>query len=156
MSNASVSVYKRPWKLFTDWSASYLGDMPINLPLQPAILALFIAHLYSRSYSSSSVTTYISAISYVHKLAGVADPTETPLIIQILKGYRKLTPVNDVRLPITLPVLRNLIRAFEHSLSSHYQSGFVSAMCALAFFSFLRIGELTASRGNTTNIINAS
>ena len=83
LSNASVSVYKRPWKLFTDWSASYLGDMPINLPLQPAILALFIAHLYSRSYSSSSVTTYISAISYVHKLAGVADPTETPLIIQI-------------------------------------------------------------------------
>ena len=130
--------------------------MPINLPLQPAILALFIAHLYSRSYSSSSVTTYISAISYVHKLAGVADPTETPLIIQILKGYRKLTPVNDVRLPITLPVLRNLIRAFEHSLSSHYQSRLMSAMCALAFFAFLRIGELTASRGNTTNIINVS
>ena len=53
LSNASVSVYKRPWKLFTDWSASYLGDMPINLPLQPVILAPFIAHLYSRSYSSS-------------------------------------------------------------------------------------------------------
>ena len=156
MSNASVSVYKRPWKLFTDWSASYLGDMPINLPLQPAILALFIAHLYSRSYSSSSVTTYISAISYVHKLAGVADPTEAPLIIQILKGYRKLTPVNDIRLPITLPVLRNLIRAFEHSLSSHYQSRLMSAMCALAFFAFLRIGELTASRGNPANIINLS
>ena len=86
MSNASVSVYKRPWKLFTDWSASYLGAMPINLLLQPAILALFIAHLYCRSYSSSSVTTYISAISYVHKLAGVADPTEAPLITQIFEG----------------------------------------------------------------------
>ena len=112
--------------------------MPINLPLQPAIqlLALFIAHLFSRSYSSSSVTTYISAISYVHKLAGVADPTEAPLIIQILKGYRKLTVVNDVRLPITLPVLRDLIRAFEHSLSSHNQSRLMSAMCALAFFRF--------------------
>ena len=32
----------------------------------------------------------------------------------------------------------------------------MSAMCALAFFAFLRIGELTASRGNTTNIINVS
>ena len=32
----------------------------------------------------------------------------------------------------------------------------MSAMCALAFFAFLRIGELTASRGNTTNIINLS
>ena len=77
--------------------------MPINLPLQPAILAPFIALLHSRSYSSSSVTNYISAISYVHKPAGVAGPTEAPpLIIQILKGYWKLTPVNDVRLPITL------------------------------------------------------
>lgn len=35
----------------------------------------------------------------------------------------------------------------------------MSAMCALAFFSFLRIGKLTAYRGNTTkttNIINVS
>ena len=32
----------------------------------------------------------------------------------------------------------------------------MSAMCALAFFAFLRIGGLTASRGNTTNIINLS
>ena len=91
--------------------------MPINLPIQPATLALLIAHLYLPIYSSGSVTTYIAATSYVHKLALVADPTAVPLITQILKGYRKLTPVTDVRLPITSPLLRNLIRAFEHSLS---------------------------------------
>ena len=32
----------------------------------------------------------------------------------------------------------------------------MSAMCTVAFFAFLRIWELTASRGNTTNIINVS
>jgi len=40
-----------------------------------------------------------------HKLAGVNDPTETAIIRQLLKGYRKLAPSHDVRLPITLPIL---------------------------------------------------
>ena len=126
------------------WYAAYLSDLPVSLLLQPALLALFIAHLYSKKYSSS-VTTYPSAISYVHKLAGVTDPTETPVIIQVLKGYRKLAPVSDVHLPITLPVLRQLVRAFDHSLFSQYQTLLMSAMCALAFFAFLRIRELTTS-----------
>ena len=90
-----------------------MRDMPVTLPIQPAILALFISHLYSLKYASSSVTTYISAISYIHKLAELADPTDSPLIVQFLKGYRKLAPVNDVRLPITLPVLRQLISAIR-------------------------------------------
>ena len=131
-----------------------MGDMPVTLPIQPAILALFISHLYSLKYASSSVTTYISAISYVHKLAELADPTDSPLIVQVLKGYRKLAPVNDVRLPITLPVLRQLISAFDHTISSRYQILLMSAMCAIAFFAFLRIGEITASRSEATNLID--
>ena len=133
-----------------------MGDMPVTLPIQPAILALFISHLYSLKYASSSVTTYISAISYVHKLAELADPTDSPLIVQVLKGYRKLAPVNDVRLPITLPVLRQLISAFDHTISSRYQILLKSAMCAIAFFAFLRIGEITASRSEATNLIDVT
>ena len=76
----------------------------------------------------------LTLVTFINLL--VADPTEAPLIIQILKGYRKLTPLNDARLPITLPVLRNLIRAFQRSLSSHYQSRLMTAMCALAFSLF--------------------
>ena len=124
MSNASVSVYKRPWKLFTDWSASYLGDMPINLPLQPAILALFIAHLYSRSYSSSSVTTYISAISYVHKLAGVADPTEGPLIIQIerARANSKTQHVNSRSANVLLLPNHKKVNSYKERKNNSYNT----------------------------------
>ena len=45
------------------------------------------------------MTSYLSAIGYANKLAGVNDPTETAIIHQILKGCRKLAPVRDVRLP---------------------------------------------------------
>ena len=99
------------------------------------------------------MTTYVSAIGYVHKLAGVNDPTETTIIIQLLKGYRKLAPVRDVRLPITLPLLRQLTRSFDYTASSAYQNRLLSAMCSLAFFAFLQIGELTITTSQHVNLV---
>lgn len=156
LSSASAKVYKRPWSLFTSWASQCLGNSEFLLPVQPAVLALFISHLYSHKYASSSVTTYVSAIGYVHKLAGVNDPTETAIIIQLLKGYRKLAPVRDVRLPITLPILRQVVQSFEFTTSSAYQKRMLSALCSLAFFAFLRIGELTTSTGHHNNLIMLS
>ena len=127
--------------------------MLITLPIQPAILALFIAHLYSSKYAASSVTTYVSAISYVHQLAAVDDPTEAAIINQLLKGYMKLAPTRDIRLPITLPTLNKLLGSFQHTVSSAYQIHLLSAMCAIAFFAFLRIGEITTTSGESTNLI---
>ena len=97
------------------------------------------------------MTTYVSAIGY--KLAGVNDPTEATIIIQLLKGYRKLAPVRDVRLPITLPLLRQLIRSVDYTASSAYKKRLLSAMCSLAFFAFLRIGELTITTSQHVNLI---
>ena len=67
-----------------------MGVSSLNLPVKPDLLILFIAHLYCRGYASSTVLTYISAIAYVHRLAGLPDPTESHLIKTALKGY-----VND-------------------------------------------------------------
>jgi len=154
LNSASARVYRRPWTLFTTWAAHYLGTSVISLPVQPAVLALFISHLFSLHYASSSVTTYVSAIGYVHKLVGVEDPTAATIIVQILKGYRKLAPVRDVRLPITLPILRQLIQSFTHTATSAYQKCLMSGMCSLAFFAFLRIGEMTTTTGQQVNLIN--
>ena len=100
-----------------------------------------MSNLYSLNYVCSTVTSYLSAIGYAHKLAGVNDPTETAIIRQILKGYRKLAPSHDVRLPITLPILTRLIGSLKHTTESVYQLNMLSAMCSLAFFAFLRIGR---------------
>lgn len=95
-----------------------------------------MSHLYSLNYAASTVTSYLSAIGYAHKLAGVGDPTETAIIRQILKGYRKLVPAHDVRLPITLPILKQIINSFKHTTATAYQSKLLSAMSSLAFFAF--------------------
>ena len=70
--------------------------MLIKLPVQPAILALFNAHLCSSKYPVSSVTSYISATSYVHQLAAVDDPPKAAIIFQLLMAYRKLAPTRDI------------------------------------------------------------
>ena len=49
-----------------------------------------MSHLYSRNYASSTVISYLLTIGYAHRLAGVTDLTETAIIRQTLKGYRKL------------------------------------------------------------------
>ena len=118
--------------------------MLITLPIQPAILALFIAHLYSSKYTASSVTTYVSAISYVHQLAAVDDPTEAAIINQLLKGYRKLAPTRDIRLPITLPILNKPLGSFQHSLISISNTFALSYVCHCIFC-------ISANRRNNNN-----
>ena len=156
LSKGSKGVYKRSWSLFVAWAQACLGTCTLSLPLQPAVLALFISHLYSLRYASSTVTSYLSAISYAHKLAGVNDRTETALIRQILKGYSKLTPAHDVRLPITLPILRQIVASFQRTTGSAYQFQMLTAMCSLAFFAFLRIGEITVNGKDHNNLIRLS
>jgi hypothetical protein len=114
----------------------------------PATLALFIAYLFERNYASSTVNTYISAIGYSHKLSGVMDPTRVFYIIQMFKGYGKTGSRLDSRLPITLPILTSLLEVSPHINGSHYQICQFKAMCSLAFFAFLRIGEMTTTNGN--------
>ena len=93
------------------------------------------------------------AISYAHRLAGVNDPTETVIIRQVLKGYSKLALMHDVRLPITLPILRQIIASFQRTTGSAYQLQMLTAMCSLAFFTFLRIGKITVNGKDHNNLI---
>ena len=59
-----------------------------------------------------------------------------------------------MRLPIILPALRQLISVFDHIISSRYQTLLICAMCVVAFFTFLRIGEITVSRSDITDLID--
>ena len=116
------------------------------LPIFPVTLALFIAYLFEQNYASSTVNTYVSALGYFHRLAGLCDPTKTFYIIEMLEGYSQLCHKLDSRLPITLPILVRMMQALNNICVSQYQSYMFKAMCSMAFFAFLRIGEITVSK----------
>lgn len=100
-------------------------------------MALFISYLYNSSYAPSTVNTYISALGYCHILMGLSDPSKVFYVSQMLKGL-------DSRLPITLPILNRLVPAASSLEGSAYQIIQFQAMCSLAFYAFLRIGEITS------------
>lgn len=115
----------------------------VNLPISPSAVGLFIAYMYQHQYAASTANTYVSALGYCHRLAGVNDPTKVFWVLEMLKGYGKLGSRVDTRLPITLPILRNIMQQTPTLCSSEYRAYLFKAMCTTAFFAFLRIGEIT-------------
>ena len=99
-------------------------------------------------FSSASITTYITAISYVHKIGNFEDPTLHFIIQKTLAGVNRLTGKLDSRLPITIFILAKLTQALSDSVSNKYHRVLLHAMFTTAFFGLFRIGELT-SDGNS-------
>ena len=125
----------------------------LRLPLSTACLALFISYLDARKLAHSTITSYLSAIGYVHKMKGLPDPSKTFLIHKLLTALgRQKSP--DVRLPISKPILHDLVHSLIHTNSSAAQRILFSAMFLTAFYGFFRIGELAARNSNlSTNTV---
>ena len=98
---------------------------------------------HEKSYSPTTVLTYISAVGYVHRLAGCSDPSKSDRVQLSLRGYSKIRPAcADTRLPITFT-----LTALELTQPSRFQRTLAQAMCSLAFFAALREGEITVRPG---------
>ena len=96
-----------------------------------------------RNYASSTANTYISALGYYHRLAGVPDPTKVFWVLEMLKGYGKLGSRLDTRMPTTLSILRIVLQQTSTVCASEYRAYLFKAMCTTAYFAFLRVGEIT-------------
>ena len=149
----SLPTYKRSWKLFYTFFHTTFPGATITLPISASNLALFIAFLFDRGYASSTVSTYISALSYSHKLFRLTDPTKVFFIIQMLKGYSKLDKRVDARLPITTPILHKILSLTSELSLSRYELCLFRAMCSLAFHAFLRVGEMAVTNNNSNNVL---
>ena len=92
------------------------------------------------------MNTYVSALGYIHRLAGVDDLTRVFFIVEMFKGYGKVSTRLDTRLPITVSILERMWANCTLVLDSGYIACMFKAMCATAFYAFLRIGEVTATK----------
>lgn len=110
--------------------------------------------MYNHNYAPSTVNTYVSALGYCHKLSGVDDPTKVFFVMQMLRGYGKLGFRLDSRLPIILPILLRILASAVHFCHSQYDIVLFQAMCSLAFFGCMRVGEITPtpSKGGGSQI----
>lgn len=68
-----------------------------------------------------------------------------------LKGYGKVGFRLDSRLPITLPILERILVSTSNITDSYYEVCLLRAMFSIAFYAFLRVGEITVSGKQSSN-----
>ena len=64
-------------------------NIPVTIPVTKQSLFLFIVYVKKQQYAAATITSYVSAIGYVHKLAGTNDPTSSFLVKESLQAIKK-------------------------------------------------------------------
>ena len=116
----------------------------LTLPLSVYNVCNFICYLFGRAYSPSTIVSHtcISAISYIHKIMDIQDPTTSFLIGKLLKGCNNLQPNRDCRLPITKDILIKIVNSLNLCIPEHANRILLKAIFLLSFVVFLRLGEI--------------
>ncbi|XP_041379259.1 uncharacterized protein LOC121391847 [Gigantopelta aegis] len=154
IKNSMASQTWNTYKTAEKWLEKFRLQFKLS-PLWPVPLEHlihFIAYLSLEQLSPSTVRTYISGLSNWHRLTGYGDPTEHFVISKLLEGCSRGNTRLDVRSPITLPVLEKIVAALSHVCSSQFETELFATAFKLAFFAFLRVGEITsATQGDISN-----
>lgn len=80
LSATSLSTYSRPWEILHQFKNERLPTTTSIFPHSSDNLALFLAFLGEKNDAASTVMTYISALSFSHRLAGWPDPTKSEMV----------------------------------------------------------------------------
>lgn len=104
----------------------------------------FIAYLSAKNQAPATIRTYISGLSYRHKIHGLSDATKSFIVTKLLEGVTRSSQHRDTRAPITFNILVQIIQALDHVCESSYEVFLFRAAFSLAFYGFLRVGELTS------------
>lgn len=123
-----------------------------RLPVKDYHVALFITHLHLRNYKPSTIRSYISAISFVHKCHIITDPTQAFIVNKTLAGIRYGTSgEQDSKLkPITKHVFHQIIDMLPFCTESMYDRIMYKALFLITYYACLRAGEVT--RLNATSL----
>ena len=81
------------------------------------------------------------------------DVAKNFLVIKMLEGMRRLNKTNDSRLPITPILLEKILFMLPAVCFNRYEALLFQAAYSLAFFAFLRVGEICLSVGNVKDSI---
>lgn len=118
-----------------------------SFPVNAENIILFIAFCYFKGLASSTVTTYISALGYYHKIKNIQDLTQNFVAKKCLQGYQNKKRTLDTRLPITQSIMKQLVISLTHTRNSYFARLLFKSMYLLAFHCFLRIVEFTQIKG---------
>ena len=87
----------------------------------------------------------MTGISYLHKIQDLEDHTKSFLVSKTLEGLKRSNPPkSDLRLPISVHLLKRIICSLQYVCSSTYEAALFASAYSLCFFALLRVGEVAA------------
>lgn len=155
LSSCSKQLYQRARMLYAEFSGLHLSHA-VLFPISVENLALFITYLNGKGYAPASISSYVSALGYQHKIKNMPDPTVSFIVKRLLRSVHKVGRKGDTRLPITEPILNQLLHSLPHISSSNYDKTMFASMFTLSFYAFLRIGEITVNGKSDENNLQLS
>ncbi|SPO28309.1 uncharacterized protein UTRI_04706 [Ustilago trichophora] len=128
---------------FTLFAASLAAN---PFPASPTLLIKWVAHHHTAGKSYNTLTSGLSALKSIHVDLGLSTRAFADKQLErTVRGFKRLVgaPLPVAKLPITLPLLRQLVRALYTACPSRHDRRMFRAAFCLAFACFLRSGELT-------------
>lgn len=111
------------------------------LPADPQNVAQFISKLTASGLKSSSIRIIVAAISSIHKLNLLNDPTQHPMVkIELRRMHRTLGRFSQQAFGITTPILEKMLSATASNLRGVRDR----ALLLLAYDSMCRRSELVS------------
>lgn len=144
LQSSTQKTYQRAMSIYDRFCSETYHSGRI-FPASTHQVILFIAYCYSNDMAVSTVSTYVAALGYFHKLENQNDPTQNFVVKKCLHGFKNAKGSADMRMPITPSLLNNLVSSLPHVSNSYFTRTLLQAMYLLAFHAFLRVGEFTSS-----------
>ena len=122
----------------------------VPLPVSESGLCKFVTYLAEQGLKYRTIKTYLAGIRYLHIRSGLQEPfhgVHMPRLEYTTRGIKRFQAQSmtggRTRLPITPPIMRQMKEVWL-STAAGSDTKMVWAACGIAFFGFLRIGEMTA------------
>ncbi|XP_062613384.1 uncharacterized protein LOC134275160 [Saccostrea cucullata] len=115
----------------------------LYFPIPVDHLLNFIAHLSISGTAYRTAALYISALSYIHKLRGIQDNTQSFIVKKALQGLHKKRGIAvDSRIPLTVSILEHVVSALPSVCRSSYEAVLFSTLFSIAYHGLLRVSEV--------------
>lgn len=106
-------------------------------------LCLYLNFLIQKSSSAAPIEEAVNAVSWVHILAVVEDPTKHPLVVQVVAGAKRILARPTLKKePITAEILGSLVKRFGQ-LNASLSDIRTLAICLISYAGFFRYNEIS-------------
>ena len=151
LAPSTKSAYQNAVRHYQRFHATYHTTQAF-LPISVHKLAQFIAVSHESGLKPASITSFISALTYLHRINGFKNPAKSFVIQKLLHSIRKGNQL-DRRQGITLTILKSFTSSLDRHIHNVYKRQLFKTMFLVAFFALLRIGEITYTELGHANII---